>query len=1360
MKNTNTFIIFATFSRRYDELHNTNNNIHLQVSVAAIRSELDYLGSDNEIPLFETADNKNIIIIRVYPDSRYFSNSNETKYDFNLIQISDTNWVVETTIESLIGHLIFDKTSHKSEIMHQIFGAFQDKSKSKDVENIPSNCLFEFRNGLNMANIATLFKLSNIDISGGNITNRSALKSTQFNLSWFLINLYNNCSKDWLNYNIIYPFTNNTSNSVLSTKVNKRLYGQLDNWKFREKYPLKITKSATETSSIKDEVFLNNLYKYIEYNEQYTKNIFINDMLSQIPKIIQNLEKDIRELTSEVELLSIIKLNLTKRTSKYAEKQNIKHIEELLSKKKEIEILNNKLNEINKWLSKKDSWNQCDISILQKWHEIIISKRFSVSEIKNKNLSRSKKMNPTSWGVKNYSTSLVTNKKTYYKDLSSVAPTNRGLFYYSSNAYLSVTHAFTSSSYSTSSSYNSTSSISVSTSASNSTTDSSSIYPSSSDATFSSNTLIDSDTILNNAKDKIKIDNNLTFGFLNSIKDLINTLKSSDNIENLEDRKRELQIFIESEWITIVKNSMSDNKNLNNNLKRVIKHVQESVALGNYKRRSKRIIPVLTDTIENIEYVLITFALIISYHNKMGYTALAQIIGNNIIYYYYKNVIMGTKDNIEWNNFKKINNITDRRSVLLGDYFLTCFDFSGIIYREYNHAKSDIALVKLNKDYLDEIKKNLIISPSTLPMLCKPAKWGYNKYGGFLENEILKKEVYTKSPSNKHKMENKELLYNAVNYLNSIQFAINIDLLNFLDKEGNSFLYNDCEADITESEILQKVITIKIAETYKNIPFYLNTHADWRGRLYTNSFFISYQGSDLSASLLLLYNGETLTDQGKEYLYIYGANLFDEKINDSSISKKPYNERIKWVKDNYEKIINLDIDFIKKAESKFLFAAFCLTLKKIHKDPNYKVNLPVFLDATCSGIQHLSTLLKDEELAKKVNLTPQTNSDSVKDIYSEIKDDINKAINKYGIMNPDFSYLTDVKLTRDILKVSIMTKVYNVTTYGISKQLQNKLQAVWIDPDNELELQKRKNINLLSGVNVDNDNSLKLQWHTNYSDIKEKFNEDNTAEQCVTLDNKEKYNFQKGKNKLHKEEKRVQLFIAPGLIKPVYLNRKEVFKIAEIIYNQIFELFPSLKFIYDYFMDISKLMIKLEIPLSWFTPIGLKLTQHYLKSKINKISISMGGRNKTLVLRDFVDEINNRKQNQAIIPNIIHSLDASHLIKLLCSVAADAERENGLNYIIPVHDCFGTHPNQLGILEQKVKREFIWIYTNEKFLVKFHDKIIKNIKDNNLEIINKDNKMFVIFYNNDKEELLYIPDLPKEGKFNINDILEAKHMIT
>jgi len=59
--------------------------------------------------------------------------------------------------------------------------------------------------------------------------------------------------------------------------------------------------------------------------------------------------------------------------------------------------------------------------------------------------------------------------------------------------------------------------------------------------------------------------------------------------------------------------------------------------------------------------------------------------------------------------------------------------------------------------------------------------------------------------------------------------------------------------------------------------------------------------------------------------------------------------------------------------------------------------------------------------------------------------DINKAINKFGTLNPEFSSLADVKLTRDILKLSIMTKVYNVTRYGIALQLQNKLQTANLD---------------------------------------------------------------------------------------------------------------------------------------------------------------------------------------------------------------------------------------------------------------------------------------------------------------------------
>lgn len=141
----NTFIIFASLVRRFDELHNKLNTMHLQASVAAIRGKFDYTNNkywaDNltQIGTNNKKDNKNILIIRVYPES-YF-NENEVESP-NIAWITPNVAVLEVTMQTLIGNLIFDKTSQKRKIetMHQIFGNFHDKIK--DAESISSNCLF------------------------------------------------------------------------------------------------------------------------------------------------------------------------------------------------------------------------------------------------------------------------------------------------------------------------------------------------------------------------------------------------------------------------------------------------------------------------------------------------------------------------------------------------------------------------------------------------------------------------------------------------------------------------------------------------------------------------------------------------------------------------------------------------------------------------------------------------------------------------------------------------------------------------------------------------------------------------------------------------------------------------------------------------------------------------------------------------------------------------------------------------------------------------------------------------------------------------------------------------------------------
>jgi len=280
--------------------------------------------------------------------------------------------VIEITIEELIGKLIFYKTSIRNkeiDPIQKIFGCITDKYKTG--ENISSNCLFEFRNGLNMPNISTLFKISNIDISGGTISNRSALKATELNLSWFLIKLYGHSSKNELNKHFLYPFGNSKSISVLSTKVNRQIYDRIKLEEFKNKYPITpFTKKPElndefEVESYDDVEFIRKISNYILRNAKYTWEILIKEMSMHIPVIIKNIEKKIQEKTSQIEKISIER---KEERSNYG-KTKIKHKNnELASQSKqiekqieieklEIEELKNNLIYFKSILSDKKSWS-------------------------------------------------------------------------------------------------------------------------------------------------------------------------------------------------------------------------------------------------------------------------------------------------------------------------------------------------------------------------------------------------------------------------------------------------------------------------------------------------------------------------------------------------------------------------------------------------------------------------------------------------------------------------------------------------------------------------------------------------------------------------------------------------------------------------------------------------------------------------------------------------------------------------------------------------------------------------------------------------------------------------------------------
>jgi DNA-directed RNA polymerase len=90
---------------------------------------------------------------------------------------------------------------------------------------------------------------------------------------------------------------------------------------------------------------------------------------------------------------------------------------------------------------------------------------------------------------------------------------------------------------------------------------------------------------------------------------------------------------------------------------------------------------------------------------------------------------------------------------------------------------------------------------------------------------------------------------------------------------------------------------------------------------------------------------------------------------------------------------------------------------------------------------------------------------------------------------------------------------------------------------------------------------------------------------------------------------------------------------------------------------------------------------------------------------------------RSFMPNFIHSLDAANVHLLL---------HNLINNPIPVytiHDCFASTPNNLLLVERRVKEAFIDIYFKEiGYLEKTHG-----------DIINQINKSYEIIYIDDKE---------------------------
>ena len=303
-------------------------------------------------------------------------------------------------------------------------------------------------------------------------------------------------------------------------------------------------------------------------------------------------------------------------------------------------------------------------------------------------------------------------------------------------------------------------------------------------------------------------------------------------------------------------------------------------------------------------------------------------------------------------------------------------------------------------------KKNVILNmPTKLPMIVKPKPYTKKKLGGYLLNDsrIIESLIIEK---NSYKINSVlsdcSIIYDMINKISCTPFKINVDLLNYiLDNNHKHNLLLDPDVkhvyqdliDKTKHQksvyaahksklILQETI-IGIAQFFSRFnEIYFPVRLDQRGRLYCTPNFLNYQSNELSKALILFARPGVIQKTDVEcitYLKGYGANCFGGVVEKKSIKAK-----LEWVDNNTDNIINYHNGvLLEKAKDKLLFLSFCMEYKRFldfynnEKALEFHNYLPIQLDATCNGFQHMALLSNEVTLFKELNLTTTS---KVKDV--------------------------------------------------------------------------------------------------------------------------------------------------------------------------------------------------------------------------------------------------------------------------------------------------------------------------------------------------------------------------------------------
>ena len=499
-------------------------------------------------------------------------------------------------------------------------------------------------------------------------------------------------------------------------------------------------------------------------------------------------------------------------------------------------------------------------------------------------------------------------------------------------------------------------------------------------------------------------------------------------------------------------------------------------------------------------------------------------------------------------------------------------------------------------------------------------------------------------------------VFDVINQHMSIPYEINTDLLEVYkgSQEDDLFTFNDKDLDEVQREGLERERdkVLEIATSVGDRTFWEYMFYDNRSRLYPSTVYLSHAGSKLSKSLFLYKEKKALTMEGYFWLLVHCANTWGEDdglIDDRyDFADANLDEWITWAKDP------INNKGWQNADSPFEFLAGIKEVANSHAyiggPYDYPSGLAVAWDASCSGLQVLSALAKDETSGKMCNLT---DTEEKGDYYLQIADKVWEDCTYTKEEESEFE-----KISKELKRLD--KKVSNAYKLRNSKKITEAME--------ERKAFHQANKDAIYA-------SSKVFWgRPQMRKLRRKV----AKRPCMT------YFYSCGARTMSKS------MMSDHAADKQYegINSYYCFWLSRKIYNACKELMPVPTSLMNLFIKLGLddyaegRDFEINAPYTNF-----KLMQYYRNDETKRVEVTYKGKPiKPRVTVARAEKVNRSKVLSATSPNVVHMLDS----QIVAAAIMYAEYT-----LTSIHDSFSTHAADAGKLFEDMRTVFVELFNQD-----------------------------------------------------------------